>query len=61
MAVEKENGAKEVERATGARQAHMAKEAVREKEIQKEAKETKETLKEDSKAIAGHADKLAIA
>ena len=51
-------GAKEVERATGAKEAHTAKEAAKEKEIGKEAKATP---KEDSKAIAGHADKLSIA
>ena len=59
--VEKVTGAKEVERAIGENAVHMAKEAAKEKEIRKEAKEAKVTPKEDSNAIAGLVDRLATA
>ena len=59
--MEKATGAKEVERATGAKAAHRAKEVVKEKGTRKGVKEAKATSKEDSKVIAGLADKPAIA
>ena len=60
-AVERATGAKEAERATREKAPHMAKEAAKEKGTRKGVKETKATPKEDSKAIAGHVDKLATA